>query len=178
MNEHHPLATKDTSQQLIEQWSKYCKFNLKFFVEKSPPNLVRTRFFQALFPDSKFIITRRHPIAVACALCASDNPRASITSVLKVIDHILLGYEIAKKDTPHLKNVLSIRYEDIILNSQQVVDTVFDFIGVPSMVPEIKLYKDLNHKYFSVWKTHYQNECGDISALEERANVFNYSLAV
>ena len=33
-------------------------------VEKSPPNLVRTRFLQALFPDARQIVVTRHPIAV------------------------------------------------------------------------------------------------------------------
>jgi len=36
-------------------------------LEKSPPNLIMTRFLTALFPDARIVIVARHPVAVALA---------------------------------------------------------------------------------------------------------------
>ena len=39
----------------------------EFLLEKSPPNIIRTRFLQAMFPNSYFINIKRHPIATSLA---------------------------------------------------------------------------------------------------------------
>src|SRR4051794_25412717 len=65
MDENHPSATPENAQHLFAQWSQYWDLSKPYLVEKSPPNLVRTRFLQRLFPDCRFLVILRHPIAVA-----------------------------------------------------------------------------------------------------------------
>lgn len=179
MNETHPLATATTSKQLIEQWSKYSNFNSKFFIEKSPPNLIRTRFLQALFPDSKFIVILRHPLAVTCAarkFLKSKRLRAS--RMRKILEHTLLGYDMFFNDLPHLKKTLVVRYEELVLHPQQTVDLMFSFIGVPTMRVKQKTIQNINDKYFLMWKEQCGEEYIDISDLKEKANKFGYSLLI
>ncbi len=67
MDEHHPLASEKTARLLWEAWRPYWDVSRPYLIEKSPPNLLRTRFLQKLFPNSWFIAILRHPIAVAYA---------------------------------------------------------------------------------------------------------------
>jgi len=81
MDENHPLGLAENAQKLFEQWSQYWNVQQAFLLEKSPPNLVRTRFLQKLFPNSVFLIIFRHPVAVAYA--TKKWARTSIKSLLR-----------------------------------------------------------------------------------------------
>ncbi|MCH5375185.1 MAG: sulfotransferase, partial [Planctomycetes bacterium] len=59
MDEHHPLVSESNALRLFEQWSRYWDLDKQYLIEKSPPNLVRTRFLQALFPNCGFLILLR-----------------------------------------------------------------------------------------------------------------------
>ena len=76
MDESHPLATRENAKIIFKQWSQYFDLSCKYLVEKSPPNIVRTRFLQKLFPGSKFILICRQIEKFCC------RPRISKTSPL------------------------------------------------------------------------------------------------
>ena len=44
-------------------------------VEKSPPNIVRMRYLQALFPRASFVMILRHPVVVAREVDPADLPQ-------------------------------------------------------------------------------------------------------
>src|SRR2546421_6400768 len=67
MDEKHSLATRENAAKLWREWAPHWNTAKGVLLEKSPPNLVRTRFLQALFRESSFITILRHPIAVAYA---------------------------------------------------------------------------------------------------------------
>ena len=52
-----PLVSSINRDQLLREWGAYYDLDKKLLLEKSPPNLVRSRFFQELFPNSKFAFT-------------------------------------------------------------------------------------------------------------------------
>lgn len=88
MDENSELATSENSEKLFHQWEKYWDIQKPVLLEKSPPNLVRTRFLQKLFPNSFFIIVLRHPIAVYYATKRwCKNPLHSL------VEHLLRCYE-------------------------------------------------------------------------------------
>jgi hypothetical protein len=60
-------VTPENRQKLFEEWSRYWDVSKPYLLEKSPPNLIRTRFLQAMFPSSYFVVLLRHPIPVALA---------------------------------------------------------------------------------------------------------------
>ena len=67
MNEYQALATEETAEAILEQWEQYYDKKRVYYIEKSPPNLIRTQFLQKLYPNSKFVVILRHPLAVVYA---------------------------------------------------------------------------------------------------------------
>ena len=65
LTEDSPLATPGNAARLAEQWAPYWDLSRPVLVEKSPPNLVMTRFLQALYPHASFVVIVRHPVVVA-----------------------------------------------------------------------------------------------------------------
>ena len=65
LTESSPLAGAESAARLMEQWGRYWDLSKHVLIEKSPPNLIRMRFLQALFPDASFIVITRHPVIVS-----------------------------------------------------------------------------------------------------------------
>ena len=81
LTERSPLVTTESRHTLFSEWSRYWDLTCPWLLEKSPPNLIMTRFLQELFPSSRFVIVLRHPIAVACA----TREHAELQSLLDAI---------------------------------------------------------------------------------------------
>lgn len=56
MDEAHPLANPANAEKLRRQWGRHWELSRSILMEKSPPNLIRTRFLQALFPEARFVV--------------------------------------------------------------------------------------------------------------------------
>ncbi|MGH7766581.1 MAG: sulfotransferase family protein, partial [Candidatus Binatia bacterium] len=147
MDERHPLATTASAKKIFKQWSPYWDLRRRYLVEKSPPNLVRTRFFQALFRRSLFIIILRHPVAVAYA-----TEKMSGADIASLIEHTLLCYERFLSDLPHLEQCFVLRYEDFVANPKAVMDEVFRFAGLDPAPIHRQIRADVNEKYFKKWE--------------------------
>ena len=172
MDEHHHLVSVTNAEELFKQWSKYWDLTCTHLIEKSPPNLVRTRFLQAVFPTSHFIMILRHPIAVAYA-----TQKWSGTGIMSLIEHWLVCHERFLADLPHLNSCLVLRYEDLVSNPQEVIDGVYRFIGLNSVPVEREVHPGVNEKYFENWNKDQTNLLTCLPATyEERANRLGYSL--
>lgn len=55
LNETSILINEKNRQKLFKEWSRFWNTEKKYLVEKSPPNIIRTRFLQEMFPNSYFI---------------------------------------------------------------------------------------------------------------------------
>ena len=176
MDETHPLATPENAQRLLDQWGRYLNLNSQFLIEKSPPNIIHTRFLQKLFPQSYFVIILRHPVAVALA-----TRKWSKTNPLSLIEHSLRAMEIFLRDMPHLERVFVLRYEEFVREPQRYVDEIFEFIQLPTLAVTHQVRSDVNAGYFTRWIRE-RDGIGiplfrDMpSMFEKRANVFGYSL--
>lgn len=176
MNENHPLATTTNAKLILEQWENYYDKSCPYYVEKSPPNIVRTRFLQKLYPDSKFVVIFRHPLAVSYA-----TQKWSKTSIKSLIEHTLRGYEILLSDIAHLSNVYILRYEDFVLSPQSEIDKVFNFLSLETVNVAHRIRPDVNEKYFSMWEEERRKLLSRVrfpidSKLEKRINTVGYSL--
>lgn len=182
MDEDSPLVTSANARELRSEWARYWDLDKPVLVEKSPPNLIRTRFLQALFPDAYFVVILRHPIAVSFATIKWNAERID-----HLLRHWLVCYEKFRNDRPHLRNVLLLTYEDLVNQSEEELRTVFSFLGVDPIKPQQAIQKDLNEQYFEMWRErpvgHYN--IAPVRGLarlycqvrfERRVNRFGYSL--
>lgn len=147
MNEVHPLATPESADEIFRQWSNYWDLRRRLLVEKSPPNIVRTRFLQKLFPNSKFIVILRHPLAVAYA-----TQKWCKAPIELLVEHTLLAYEVFFNDLACLKAVYVIKYEDLVGNTQAKMNELFAFLDIAPMEIEHDVKDNINDKYFAMWK--------------------------
>ncbi|HSS98940.1 MAG TPA: sulfotransferase [Terriglobales bacterium] len=147
MDENHPLATPGNAERLFSEWSRYWDLSKPFLVEKSPPNLVRTRFLQALFPDCSFLVILRHPIAVAYA-----TQKWAETSIESLLDHTLLCYERFQADMRCLQRVQVVRYEDFVLTPLEHLTTMSHWLGVSPFQCGDEVRARINDRYFASWR--------------------------
>lgn len=165
-------------EKLLAEWGRYWDFSRPVLLEKSPPNLVRTRFLQALFENAYFLIITRHPVAVSCA--TSKWLKSSPSKLLK---HWIVCHRTYLEDAPHVAHKLVIRYEDFVADPDAGLAQIHAFVGVePHAAEGITVRTDLNEKYFAMWR---QMETRGLKGFfarrarkrfEADANRFGYSL--
>lgn len=147
MDDTHPLATAETASILFSQWARFWDLRKTILIEKSPPNIIRTRFFQALFRQAKFIFIFRNPIAVAYATrkWCEDSP------FYRLIDHTLTCYRLGYSDMNFLKKFHVVRYEDLIQETSKTLQSIWRFLNIEcsDFLPSII---DANASYLERWK--------------------------
>jgi hypothetical protein len=136
LTEESALITTQNRMKLFAEWCRYWDLAKPYLLEKSRPNLIRTRFLQALFPQSSFIVISRHPIAVS--LSTSKWTDCSMDSLM---EHWLHCHRLFEQDRPHLRRVMErrvmeIRYEDLIRDSHSTLQQVCKFLGLAPHSPE------------------------------------------
>ncbi|MGA9542559.1 MAG: sulfotransferase [Candidatus Sulfotelmatobacter sp.] len=177
LTENSPLNTPESGQKLFAEWSKFWDLSKPFLLEKSPPNLIRTRFLQAVFPESHFIVISRHPIAVSLATW-----KWSRSSLESLIEHWLHCHCLFEQDRPYLRHVLVIKYEDLICATEPALEKIYRFLG---LVPQVSapLNPDGNERYFEVWRKLAVERRGRdlcrriVAKYEHKVQTYGYSLA-
>src|SRR5207249_10690599 len=114
-------------------------------VEKTPGNLLMTRFLQAAFPNSYFIVVKRHPVPVSVS---SQRSKINITSMHSMFEHWLHCHELSEQDKKYLKRLYELSYDDYIADPARYHAEIAAFIGtrVPEPPKEDKFY------YVSQWR--------------------------
>ncbi len=146
LTEDSPLVCVESRDRLMQEWGRHWDLTRPVLVEKSPPNLIRTRFLQALFPESRQIVVLRHPIAVASA-----TQKWSHTSYVSLIEHWLACHETLLADLPHVQRLMVMRYEDFVAAPDDVLASAFRFIGVEPRPSGLQVRTGVNDAYFSRW---------------------------
>ena len=122
MTERHPLATAASAARLEADWAPHWRGveGAKVRLEKSPSNMLRARFLQALWPNSYHLIIVRHPVAVAFATAAwaarhgGGKRAASAASVVECARHWLRAHDLLLADLSSLTNVRIVRLEEFV----------------------------------------------------------------
>ena len=96
MTETPELVSPDSRARLLAAWEPHWDLAKTVLVEKSPPNLIRTRFLQALFPGATFAIVVRHPIPVTLATARWRGTRR----LAPLVEHWLRCHELFADDEP------------------------------------------------------------------------------
>jgi hypothetical protein len=167
LTERSPLATPASARRLFADWSRYWDLDRPVLLEKSPPNILMTRFLQALFPSASFILVVRHPIAVAAA-----TQKWSATRPHQLLRHWDRAHRLALGDLPHLRRALIIRYEDLVADPDAELGRAFAFTGLVEHSPGRRVHAgvnadnfvsdrvvraDVNDKYFASWEGRRRN---------------------
>lgn len=178
LTESSTLVTMENRKRLLAEWGPRWDLTKEVLLEKSPPNLIRTRFLQALFPEALFVIVMRHPVAVAYA-----TQKWSGTNIPSLIEHWLTCHEIFQDDRPHIKRLTVVRYEDLVATPQGALNTIFSFLGVENVACDVAINPDVNTQYLRKW---YDDSIGlsrsgatgggDIDAYASRVAAFGYDL--
>jgi hypothetical protein len=178
LDESSDLATPENAKVLFDDWSEHWDLSKSILVEKSPPNLVRSRFLQSLFPASRFIFLVRHPIAVSYA-----TQKWSGTSLYSLIRHWLVCNERMSADMKLLDRAILVKYEDFVSNPLETMRSIWHFIGLDEHPTEREIKSGINNQYFEKW-----NNLGGsfmpfrlykkyiLNKFESRTNTFGYTL--
>jgi len=149
LTETSVLFTPANAARLWKSWHAYWDNSKTIFVEKTPGNLLKTRFLQAVFPDSYFIVIRRHPVAVSMA---NQKWKVNLAPLHSLFDHWLHCHALFEEDKKYLKHVYELSYEDYVRDPDKHHEEIAAFIG--TRVPESSMEQvtDLyNERYFNRW---------------------------
>jgi hypothetical protein len=177
LTEESELLTPENKTKLAQEWFPFFDLSKRFLLEKSPPNIIWTRFLQNAFPNSWFVIVERHPVAVSLAT-EKWNP----TGLASLVEHWLVAHQTFEKDRPHLRRAMSVKYESLISQPSDTIGTIYKFLGLEPHPTTFEVTAEHNRKYFAQWAARAQDpqwsaslqEC--IDRFEPRVRAFGYSL--
>ncbi|TRX45896.1 sulfotransferase [Fulvivirga sp. M361] len=180
LDERSELITDVNKQKLLKDWGQHWDLNKPVLLEKSPPNLIRTRFLQKLFPGAYFIVIVRHPIPVSLATMKMTIKSAN-HQFPSLLEHWLVAHKIYLEDQPYLKNQFLVSYEDMIKRPTHILGALERFLNIK--IPHTDQLTDKNKKYWAHWVK--ESRFGEnfdeyqvhlINHYEEHFNHFGYSL--
>jgi Sulfotransferase family len=159
------LLTAENVARLRASWHTHWDNSKTIFVEKTPGNLLMTRFLQAAFPNSYFIVIRRHPVPVGMA---AQKWKVNVTSLYSMFEHWLHCHELFEQDKKYLKHVYELRYEDYVENPGKYHEEIAPFLGtrVPDPPKEDKL------RYVAHWRDEFSLRVPE-RAMEETSGAYN-----
>lgn len=177
LTEDSDLLTEDNKAQLAIDWFPYWDVTKRFLLEKSPPNILMTRFLQSAFPNTSFVTIVRHPVAVSLA-----TTKWSTRTLDALIEHWIVAHEIYEADRPHLKREMTVKYETLIAEPEAKLHEIYAFLGVEPHPTTFEATTEHNQKYFAQWRemaTNPETKASVqewIARYEPRVRAFGYSL--
>jgi len=143
----------DARARLDESWRAYwADESAPMRLEKTPSNLTRTRFLQAIYPESRFLIITRHPIIQALAVRKwATVPKKVGLDLSKVVDHWLHAMDTFRKDQPHLRSVEVVSYESLMAQPAVVMVRLQEFLGIQRELLDTSSVRNTSTAYDRYW---------------------------
>lgn len=156
LTETSELVSLRSAEMLLAAWCPHWDLSRRCLVEKSPPNIVMTRFLQALFPDASFIMVVRHPVTVALSTkkwtrLFSRKP-ARFASLASLVDHWLIAHRLLYSDLPMLRKIHIVYYEDLLQRPETELERVRHFLSLPGQIPISRLDRTHGEQYEHRWQ--------------------------
>ena len=118
-------------------------------LEKSPPNMLMTRFLQATFPgQARFVLVVRHPVAVAGA-----TQKWSATRPHELLRHWAIAHRTLAGDLPSLDHVAVVRYEQLVSDPDAAVARALAVVGLDDHAPGRSVESGVNADNFATDRT-------------------------
>ena len=148
LTEYSPLLTQANKNLLKSEWEKFWDLSKEIYVEKSPPNILKTRFLQEIFPNSYFLLIKRHPIATSLS-----TRKGSRTSLRSLLNHWIYCHQKVLEDSFYLKNFFQVKYEDFVSFPKKTFRKISNYLSTELDIPEnLSIDKTRNNIYFDQWK--------------------------
>jgi hypothetical protein len=178
LTEHSALVSEENCARLLAQWGPHWRRGASAVVEKSPPNLIRARFLQALFPNALFVMVLRHPIAVAGA---TRKGRRRLLSFETLVHHWIHAHTILARDALNIRDLHVVRYEQLVADPHGALSPVFAAAGLTLHTAAIPPVGNSNSDYFEVWRRHWglwswRERTRLVTRWEPAVNQYGYSL--
>jgi Sulfotransferase family len=148
LTEASPLATETNARAIFAEWSSHWDLSRPVLLEKSPPNLLKTRFLQALYPGAEFVVIVRHPIPVSIPTAKWRGTRRYD----RLLEHWLRCHELFDADRAHLARVHVLTYEQLVRDPAGVLQGIFEFLELDPVPPSEAVATGANEKYFRRWR--------------------------
>jgi hypothetical protein len=132
LTEEDARRVPDAGARLWASWSRYWDLDRTVLVEKSPPNLTKMRYFQEIFPKSRFIVVTRHPVVQALAVRKwATRTRGRFTyGFPRLVEHWVHAHDVFAEDALHIENLLVLRYEHLMRDPAKELDRVARFLDI------------------------------------------------
>jgi hypothetical protein len=125
MIETDALANRANAQRLLDQWSSYWDLSKRILLEKSPPNIIKTRLLGALFPGSRIVIVVRHPVVVAMA-----TQKWTGLSLDTLIEHWIYAHNLLRADLGAVGAIHVCHYENLVSDFANEWAALQSFLGL------------------------------------------------
>jgi hypothetical protein len=131
LTEASPLLTPDTATRLLDQWRPHWDLARPVLVEKSPPNLLMSRFLQGAFPDARFVMVVRHPAVVSL----STRKWARLRSLGALLAHWFAAHRTFEEDAAFLHRLLVVKYEHLVADPEATLAGIAAFLELDGEIP-------------------------------------------
>ena len=159
LTEESKLVDPSNRDRLLCEWGAYYDLDKPVLLEKSPPNLIRSRFLRAMLPNTLFLFIVRHPIAVSLA-----TEKWTERTIIERLLHWQAAHAIMLRDTQSADDCLLVRYEDFVRDPGSVLDRVCDRLEIERFEPRRRV-EDRNPDYLRAWQERYATEIGTLQAV-------------
>lgn len=149
LTEDSSLVSEANAERMLAGWSQHWDLERQVLLEKSPPNLVMTRFLQALFPQARFVVVMRHPVVVALSTLKWSGPLGRVD---RLIENWLAAHERFWADRSRLAASLVLRYEDLVADPEPTLESLRSFLGVETPLPPASLDASRSDRYLEAWR--------------------------
>ncbi len=147
LTENSPMIDS-AKRQLFDEWSQYWDTTKPVLAEKTPSNLLKARFLQAIFPNSSFVFITRHP--VASTMATTKWTGAYMTTL---IENWVKTHETLFDDLPYLNNSLILKYEDFTVSPESYFSDFEDLLGFAPELDWSTIRAGMNDKYMARYRS-------------------------
>lgn len=147
MTEESSLSSPAAARMLAEAWSPHWDLSKPVVIEKSPPNVVRMRYLQSLFPHASFVMILRHPVVVTL----STKKWAPRNSYRSVFENWFAAHDTMRRDAANIERLHVIRYEELVSQPAETLAGVADFLGLSGPIPTDQVQGGRSSSYEQTW---------------------------
>lgn len=184
LTEQSPLADEQVARRVLDAWLPYWHLEEDeslawgsrddlVVVEKSPPNLVRTRLLQAAFPNARFLVLLRHP-GVVTVSTGCWRPQLAAATLLR---HWVCAHRRFEADVTSLRHVFRIRYEDLVADPAGSLEALGTELEVLGPFDAAGLEPGHNEQHLETWSQLVGTLAEeDLQSLEAEVLAYGYTL--
>jgi hypothetical protein len=160
LTEESPLCSPESAARLLTEWSRHWDTDRPVLVEKSPPNLVMTRYLAAAFPGSRMVVCVRHPIVVALATAKWTGP---VTRLGRLLEHWIRAHEIFRSDAQYLDSIHVVRYEHLVRDPQPTLAALAAYLDLDTEISAELVDARRSDAYVDQWARLHDSRLGRLT---------------